>query len=147
MTTIGVPQGSVLSPTLFNVLMADFPSPKGPTKSALFADDIAVYRSGRTSDEIEPALNNFLSKISKWADKWRLSFSVENYAAITFTLGRKAPPMLKMRDQPTPTVSRFKFLGMLMDKKLTWNDHMNQLRVSVPTKSRWEQISSMEHPY
>ena len=129
MTTRGVPQGSVLSPTLFNVLMADFPTPKGPTKTALFADDIAVYRSGRTSDAIEPALNDFLLEVAKWADNWRLSFSVEKCAALTFTLGRKPPPVLKMRNQAIPTVSRFKFLGMIMDKKLTWNDHMNQLRV------------------
>jgi hypothetical protein len=36
----GVPQGCVLSPILFNIMMADFPLPDPRTNLALFADDI-----------------------------------------------------------------------------------------------------------
>ncbi|KAH7953199.1 hypothetical protein HPB49_005863 [Dermacentor silvarum] len=49
--TAGVPQGSVLSPFLFNVALARLPSsiPKGrrfPVHCSVYADDIALWTSG-----------------------------------------------------------------------------------------------------
>ena len=38
----GVPQGAILSPTLFNVLMADFPQVEG-VKTSIFADDVCLF--------------------------------------------------------------------------------------------------------
>ena len=39
----GVPQGAVLSPILFNIMLIDFPSPSPETKILLFADDVLLY--------------------------------------------------------------------------------------------------------
>ena len=55
--TSGVPQGGILSPLLFNVLMSDFPEGNNISTS-IFADDIAIYSTGDSLDQIMPMLKN-----------------------------------------------------------------------------------------
>ena len=76
----GVPQGSVLSPVLFNVMLSDFPDPPAPSKPcdiSLFADDTKVSTRAKSVDIAVGRLQPFLTKIERWATKWKLTFSVE----------------------------------------------------------------------
>ena len=41
-TKTGVPQGGILSPTLFNIHTADIPTPTEPVQVMLYADDITI---------------------------------------------------------------------------------------------------------
>ncbi len=47
----GVPQGSVLSPLLFNVMLEDFPIPEDGCETSLFADDIAIYSTAKNKGD------------------------------------------------------------------------------------------------
>jgi Reverse transcriptase (RNA-dependent DNA polymerase) len=62
----GVPQGAVLSPTLFNVMMSDMPPPPSKVTTLTYADDVAVYTAQKNKDQAEQTLQLFLDKLYKW---------------------------------------------------------------------------------
>ena len=74
----GVPQGSPLSPTLFNIMLYDFPKPQLPVKALLYADDIETHVSTNSYRDAEDKLQPYLDKIVRWCSKWKLKLSYEN---------------------------------------------------------------------
>ena len=59
----GVPQGSRLSPSLFNYYIADMPSPTLLVKRICYADDITVWASGPKVPQLESMINNSLRDV------------------------------------------------------------------------------------
>ena len=66
----GLPQGSVLAPTLFNIYIADMP----PTlaRKYLYADDSALGYAAASFEQIESALQEDLEVIAKYYSRWHL---------------------------------------------------------------------------
>ena len=60
----GVPQGSKLSPSLFNYYIADMPRPMPPVKRICYADDITVWATGPKIPQLESMINNYLRDVS-----------------------------------------------------------------------------------
>ena len=54
----GVPQGSKLSPSLFNY--ADMPRPTPPVKGVCYADDFTVWATGPKIPQLESLITNYL---------------------------------------------------------------------------------------
>ena len=48
----GTPQGSVISPLLFLLMINDIPDLNQDTRKAIFADDCAIWKSGRDVDQV-----------------------------------------------------------------------------------------------
>ncbi|GFS86291.1 putative RNA-directed DNA polymerase from transposon BS [Trichonephila clavipes] len=75
----GVPQGSVLSPTLFSLYLAGIEkTPSVEMRVGLFADDIVIWCSGRDLVEMERNLNNASSSFSDYALEFKLCFNPTN---------------------------------------------------------------------
>ncbi len=72
--TSGVPQGSVLGPTLFLIYINDIDIDIKSTVR-LFADDSILYRS-IWSHEDQLALQQDLNNLLDWADTWLMEFNV-----------------------------------------------------------------------
>ena len=71
----GIPQGSVLGPILFVVLINDMPD-EVKSMCQLFADDAKVYTSVNVRDkDAGDQLQKDLEALSKWSDKWQLPFN------------------------------------------------------------------------
>ena len=72
--TSGVPQGSVLGPTLFIYFINDLPNTSLKTSIKIFADDTKVYndiKSEKDSDILQEAIDNMF----EWTNKWLLRFN------------------------------------------------------------------------
>ncbi|GFW73091.1 probable RNA-directed DNA polymerase from transposon X-element [Trichonephila clavipes] len=86
----GVPQGSVLSPTLFSLYLAGIEKiPSVEMRVGLFADDIVVWCSGRDLVEMERNLNNALSSFSDYALEFKLCFNPTKSIATFFTTNKR----------------------------------------------------------
>ena len=93
---LGVPQGAVLSPTLFNFFVADFPALQCQKTS--FADDFNIFTSDSDIDAAVARLNSDLSLISKWSREVDLAIapSKSNVTRSRLTL-TNTPIILKLR--------------------------------------------------
>jgi hypothetical protein len=80
---LGVPQGSVLSPCLFNCFTSDFPEVNGLKSS--FVDYFNIAATSPFLKDLESALNEDLVRISKWAKRKRVKISAEKSQVIYLT--------------------------------------------------------------
>ena len=126
----GVPQGSVLSTTLFLIAINEIVStlPSG-VRSSLYVDDLIIYASGSSSKDLHNLLQLAISSISSWATNHGFRFSTSKSFSIFFSRSRKGPPpSLTLYGTPLQYRTTGTFLGLTFDSKLTWKTHILSLK-------------------
>lgn len=121
----GTAQGSVISPILFLVMIDDLPSDLVDVETALFADDCAIFKSGKNINLISKSIQKAMDEIHKWCEKWGFKISLQKTYAVVFThcIGTKID--IKIDGKNLEVKKTAKFLGVIFDSKLTWHDHIN----------------------
>ena len=126
----GVPQGSVLGPLLFLVYINDLE--KGIKSSIrFFADDTSLFSTVYDPKSSAEELNNDLQKISQWAFQWKMSFNPDpTKPAEEIVFSRKhvhiQHPPLFFNNIMVKQVSEHKHLGLTLDSKLTFANHISE---------------------
>lgn len=124
----GVPQGSVLSPTLFNIFTSDINISTPSCEIALFADDTAIYCSGKNPNKIISSLNAATTQLSNYCFTWKIKLNAAKTQATFFTkrkCERMLPSSMVIVDgAPTPWTNNIKYLGVYLDKSLTYKIHV-----------------------
>ena len=127
-TSSGVPQGSILSPVLCNMMMSDLPSELGVTTSE-YADDITIYSVSTYVQEATRRLQNLVNKIIQWIKHWGLQQNCDKTKAMIFTRKHVHPLSLSMNNVDIEFVPSHKFLGMMLDSPgLTLKNHVNSVK-------------------
>uniref|UniRef100_A0A2P2I0P6 RNA-directed DNA polymerase from mobile element jockey n=1 Tax=Hirondellea gigas TaxID=1518452 RepID=A0A2P2I0P6_9CRUS len=125
----GVPQGSVLSPTLFTILINDLFAQLPPGVShSLYADDGALWITGSSLPELTNTMQLALNIIENWSHTWGLQMAPTKTKAITFTRRNLQFPILKLNGENINFVTSTTFLGMILDRRLTWAQHITSLQ-------------------
>jgi hypothetical protein len=130
--TAGVPQGSVLGPTLYNLYTKDIPIPTdsygSSTIVAQYADDTAILSKSLNLNKAIMQVQTAANQISNWCDKWRIQINPAKSAAIHFArhTNRHRLKMinLKMHNHIIPWDKSVKYLGLTIVNKLTFNKHI-----------------------
>ncbi|XP_075732809.1 uncharacterized protein LOC142775335 [Rhipicephalus microplus] len=128
--TTGVPQGSVLSPFLFNLAMTGLPAslPTGTRFAApcsVYADDVALWvRAPRRSiPAIRTSLQAALDAVSTYLSGIGLKVSATKTEALLIhplAAARRYVKQLRVGNRNLPWKLTVKYLGLTIDHRLTW---------------------------
>lgn len=134
----GVPQGSVLSPTLFGLYVNDAPllaeRRTGIQRCGLlmFADDFAYYAKSANSRQAVRYLNECLAAFPSWLRQKRLTLNLEKCVAVNFTRQRADPEeTVLLAGAHLPWSPCARYLGVTLDRGLYWHEHAKDLRHKI----------------
>ena len=72
--------------------------------------------------------------IQKWLNKWRIRINESKSSHITFTNKRCTCPPMYINSKITPNTSTVKYLGLHLDTRLTWKEHIKKKRNEINIK-------------
>ena len=117
-----MPQGSVLGPILYIIYTGDLPTPSGVIVDT-FADD-TILSTAFHPKLASANLQESLYAVSKWFKEWRIKVNETKSVQVTFSLRKQNCPQVSLNNINLPQSNTVKHLGLHLDRKLNWRDHI-----------------------
>ena len=133
--TCGVPQGSILGPFFFNTYINDI-ADVSKFDIKLFADDACLSYSCDNISKLQTEINNELKSINQWRkiNKLSVNFSKSNY--MIFSKKKiNSNIIITMEGNKLERVNKTKYLGVVLDSKINWKDHINYITNKISRSS------------
>ncbi|GBM75332.1 hypothetical protein AVEN_253219-1 [Araneus ventricosus] len=107
-----------------------------------FADDLAFVSAGRVREELENNTNKALDAIANKFRKLKLDLSVDKYQGLAFRYNMhyrqrrgqnifNRNSIFKINEQSVKIGNSLKYLGILLDCRLTWSNHILSLHKKI----------------
>ena len=125
----GTPQGGVLSPFLWNIVLNSLIILLDTLRNLLaFADDLAIIISGFCLNTLRDLGQHYITACNKWCEANGLKLSAIKTQVIIFSRKHKItlPPKIKLKGLDIEFCNTIKYLGIHLDSRLNWHDHVHQ---------------------
>lgn len=132
----GVPQGSVLGPLLFVLYINDICNVSDRGKFVLFADDTNIFVAANTKEQAYKTANEVLQAVSNYMEVNLLHINVKKCCYMYFSPSQRSNKetdpnidcfTLSINSRIINRVNETKFLGVIIDDKLSWKPHILSL--------------------
>ena len=132
----GVPQGSILGPTLYLLYTNDAEDhlPAG-VELAAYADDTALYQSVHTIGDVPESariLQSAVDALAAWGECWKISFELSKSQTLHISSSHREPwptPALTFNDTIIAEQSSLQLLGVSFDSRLSYRRHIRNIAV------------------
>ena len=124
----GVPQGSILGPSLFIMYVNDLPSSLAHSKCLLYADDVKIFkRISSFADCLD--LQRDLVSFTEWCCKWRLNLNISKCFCMNFSLKRSLNIVFNysLDDHVLLCLSETKDLGVIFSSNMSFSAHITNI--------------------
>ena len=119
-----------MGPLLFLIYINDFRFCLNKTETGHFADDTYLLYGSKKLKTLEITINTELKLVTNWLRLNKLSLNAKKTELVIFRSKRK--PMnreisIKLNGFKLTPSDNVKYLGMYLDKNLSWDFHINKL--------------------
>ena len=118
----GIPQGSVLGPTLFIIFINSLPDTT-ISPLFLFADDAKIFRE-ITSATDQQTLQDDINNLYKWTQDSLLTFNLEKCTSMTISRSGNNVRQYSLNNSPLNSTSKERDLGVILDNRLHFDQHI-----------------------
>ena len=118
----GIPQGSILGPLFFSVMINDLVNSSHKFKFLMYADDTTIYFNLEDFpiENREVLINNELEKVNKWLKLNKLAVNVDKTKSMLFHKRRPVTPIqFSMNNRIIDVVQYFNYLGIMLDADMS----------------------------
>ena len=127
----GIPQGSILGPLFFSIMINDLVNSSNKFKFLMYADDTTIYFNLEDFpiENREVLINNELEKDNKWLKLNKLAVNVDKTKSMLFHKRRPVTPIqFSMNNRIIDVVQHFNYLGIMLDADMSWKTHVAMVR-------------------
>ena len=128
----GVPQGSVLSPALFNYYVATYPQTAEQNTS--YADDFTAFATDPQYESAAAHLTRHAEDVGAWAREKNLVVSAQKSAVTLLTSQTQqvgSSPVVTMNGTPLPVERNPKILGVTFDPTLRFHKQIEAIETKA----------------
>ena len=132
--TCGVPQGSTLGPLLFLIYANDIINTSKLLRFVLYADDTNILFTHKDEKALYNTVNNELTNVCDWFMANRLQINRDKTKYMIFRSSNQYNNLnlnVHIDDITIDKISKINFLGVIIDDRLTWTDHVNSIRGKI----------------
>ena len=133
--TCGVPQGSLLGPLLFILFINDIYRSSNFLSFIIYADDTNIIYSNKNLDQLCETANTEFTNVCNWFYANKLTI---NYKKCNYMILRNSARYIdfnyvevKLNNHVIPRVETTRFLGVIVDSRLTWKYHINEIENKI----------------
>ena len=148
--THGVPQGSILGPLLFIILVNDIEPILRHCNLLMYADDTVLYCASKNINAIENMLNEDANLIAKWFDENNLIFNLKKGKTESVIYGttqklsrNRESVLININDQPVNQTNSYEYLGVTLDNKLLLREYVDNIYKRM--SNRVKQLSQIRN--
>lgn len=125
----GVPQGSILGPSLFLLYINSISCLSLDGKIKLYADDTVLVYTGNNSSTIKAQIQNDLTKLEQWLVTHKLTLNVKKSSYMFIQKHKNEDrSSIDFGTKKLEYSSTIKYLGLYLDETLSWQAHTEILR-------------------
>ena len=133
--TNGVPQGAVLSPSLFNLYTHDIPQPtQHDTQIMTYADDLTIIAQHSNYNTAAANMQQYVHELEQWLQTNRMTVAPAKSTLTLITpykVEYHAHPRVTLNGTPIPLTEEPTILGLTLDRGMTFRAHTDNVNAKA----------------